>query len=69
MLFRSGQLILLANVRQVTEPEAKSSGGDENPPDGEDPDKEDPDGEKPGTEETPGTEENSGTGETTAQAA
>ena len=64
-----GQLILLANVRQVTEPEAKSSGGDENPPDGEDPDKEDPDGEKPGTEETPGTEENSGTGETTAQAA
>ena len=70
-----GQLILLANVRQVTEPEAKSSGGGENPPDGEDPDKEDPDGEKPGTggtpdtEETPGTEENSGTGETTAQAA
>lgn len=64
-----GQLILLANVRQVTEPEAKSSGGDENPPDGEAPDKEDPDGEKPGTEETPGTEENSGTGETTAQAA
>lgn len=70
-----GQLILLANVRQVTESEAKSSGGDENPPDGEDPDKEDPDGEKPGTggtpdtEETPGTEENSGTGETTAQAA
>lgn len=70
-----GQLILLANVRQVTEPETKSSGGDENPPDGEDPDKEDPDGEKPGTggtpdtEETPGTEENSGTGETTAQAA
>lgn len=64
-----GQLILLANVRQVTEPEAKSSGGDENLPDGEDPDKEDPDGEKPGTEETPGTEENSGTGETTAQAA
>ncbi len=63
-----GQLMLLANVRQVTEPESTS--GIEPPPDGGDEGDGDTGGnsgteETPGTGETPGAGENTGTGEET----